>query len=101
MRPLPQTTFFFPPSETSVTVFCSPGSKRTLAPDGTLSRRPSESLRSNTNAGFVSRNAGLFLNSRKKITHNRIERMNICMNCMTLFCFSPKQGNHTSIHFNV
>jgi len=56
VRPLPHTTLLFPPRETRVTVLDSPGSNRTDAPDGTLRRRPSESFRSNTRAGFA-RNA--------------------------------------------
>ena len=48
-----------------MTVFCSPGSNRTEAPDGTLSRRPNESLRLNTNAGFVSKNAVVVFKSNE------------------------------------
>mmetsp|Transcript_20899 Transcript_20899/g.53914 ORF Transcript_20899/g.53914 Transcript_20899/m.53914 type:complete len:362 (+) Transcript_20899:1173-2258(+) len=52
---LPETTRFLPAMSTSVTVFDSPGSKRTLEPAGTLSRRPNACVRSNTSALFVSR----------------------------------------------
>ena len=61
-RPLvrcPHTTFFLPPRDTRVTVFCSPGLKRMLVPEGTFRRRPRASLWSNTRAAFVSRNAVL------------------------------------------
>ena len=42
-----------------MTVFCSPGLKRMLVPEGTFRRRPRASLQLNTRAAFVSRNAVL------------------------------------------